>query len=568
MSSFQSVRWGTLQVGQVPNSVFPFGRPGLSGKALKVLVNLIHAYRYAPQRDKQSDEAVVLVRQCPDPKKTPAGTSLTERTGLCRKDVTRAVSELERARCIQRIENLDREERSKKGHLLCNAYVLRNPATGNPLKACEQGSVLYGNGVSYFTFPKVLLTQPEKHWSFASLSSSETEVYVAALYLANKHRQNVFSCTVGELADCSGMGKQTMNCALNRLVHQRGLLFTADTNNNPKSVKRSDQLTIEVCDPLTGEPLVEMDGDDESDPQRYVIKDSTARKSRVDLNICPNDTLALEQRVRSWGYTGPAVHQSNGDLQVCCPLHDDQNPSLSISPGKKGCWHCFGCKKSGSFFNLLQSFKTTAGSMVEVLRSDVEATYLYKDVSGRLRKRVERLPNKTFRQSVPAKGGWHYSAVGAGNMLYNAHLLPYADTIVVCEGEKDCDAVTALQLTGICTPIVAVTSGGADSWDPELAKQLKGKQVIIVPDDDVSGTHYADNVEKSLIAEGIHYKRISFAGTGCKDSADYIERNGKEKFEELIDANWVRLEDGSWIIQEPALIMGLGADAMGAELSF
>ncbi len=558
MSQFKSVRWGDLGIGTAPNYMFPDGKLALSGKAVTVLLALIHAYRYAPTRDDQPERATVYLRQYPDTKKQPTGASLGERTGLNRRDISRAITELDHLHYVQRIENLDREERSKKGHLLCNGYVLSNPATGRALRACPESNVLYGNGLRYFTFPKVLFTQPDKHWSLANLSSSEVKAYMAVCFMAGKRRQNAFSCNLGELADCSNLGEQTLNRALANLVDERGLIYTDDVSSDAGLVKRSNKVTIELCDPFTGIPLPVVE-DDEENPQNYLVGGTR----RADLNFPRGDTDALLKRIQSWGYTGEVIWQGNGDLKISCPLpqHCDSTPSLSVSADKEGSWKCFGCNRTGSIFDLMRAFRDSGQSNIQLKESKAEARYQYRDGGGRLLKVVERLPGKRFRQCVPFKGDWLYQTSDLKSMLYNAHRLRFADTVCVCEGEKDCDRVTDLQLTGICMPIVAVTSGGADSWDPKLAKQLKGKQVMIVPDNDEAGRRHADEVEKSLRAEGIDYKRVGFASTDCKDVSDFIERNGKEKFEELLEANWVRLEDGSWIIQEPILMMA--SDAIG-----
>jgi 5S rRNA maturation endonuclease (ribonuclease M5) len=563
---YKSVRWGDeLGIGQIPNFIFRDGKLTLSGIAIKVLVALIYAYRGTAKSSRlNEDTATVFVRQCPDPKKKATGSSLTERTGLSRKDIGRAVKQLVAAGYIQTVQNLTRDKRSNRGRLLSNGYIFLNPRAGKPLRPSVGTNVLFENGLRYFTYPVCLLTQIERHWSLASLTSSETRAYASVLYLAGKHRKNEFKVRVRELVDLTGMAPVTLNEALTSLFCDRGLLWITGVY-----ARISDEMKIEVCDPFSESPLVEMDGDDASNPQKYVIREASGRMRRADTNICPHDSQALEDRVRSWGYAGPVVHQGNGDLQVCCPIHEDQTPSLSISPSKKGCWYCFGCKASGSFFNLIQAFRGTIGSTIEVLRSDVEATYLYRDARGMLIKRVERLPGKMFRQSVPAKGGWDYTTAGVGAALYNADLLEYADTVIVCEGEKDSDAITTLKLMGICTPVIAVTSGSADSWDPRLASQLAGKRVIIVPDDDEAGTRYADAIESSLAAEGIEHKRISFSGTDCKDATDYMERHGREQFEELIGAEWVRQPDGTWAQVETATLtlvaQGAGADCTAYE---
>ena len=63
------------------------------------------------------------------------------------------------------------------------------------------------------------------------------------------------------------------------------------------------------------------------------------------------------------------------------------------------------------------------------------------------------------------------------------------------EGEKDADTVTNLKLGAAHKLVVGVTSGGATSWRPEFAKLLKGKNAVLMPDDDDAGEQYAAAVK-------------------------------------------------------------------------
>lgn len=97
-------------------------------------------------------------------------------------------------------------------------------------------------------------------------------------------------------------------------------------------------------------------------------------------------------------------------------------------------------------------------------------------------------------------------------MLFNRPALEFADTLFVTEGEKDAVTVTNLGLLGKGSVIVGTTSGGADSWDPALAKDLSSSQrVVILPDDDEAGKRYADAIEASLKAEKVEYRKVSFS---------------------------------------------------------
>jgi excisionase family DNA binding protein len=125
-------------------------------------------------------------------------------------------------------------------------------------------------------------------------------------------------------------------------------------------------------------------------------------------------------------------------------------------------------------------------------------------------------------------------------VLYNAHRIATAGTVVIVEGEKDADSITNLHLRGYGGDVIGVTSGGSGSWHSKLAKQLRNKVVIVMPDNDAPGEAYADVVRTSLDAENIKYKTVSFVGTGAKDVTDYLA-NGHtaEALVQRIKSDWV-----------------------------
>lgn len=45
-------------------------------------------------------------------------------------------------------------------------------------------------------------------------------------------------------------------------------------------------------------------------------------------------------------------HKRGNSILVCCPIHNEKNPSMSIS-FRKGVVHCFGCSYSGTFTQLI-----------------------------------------------------------------------------------------------------------------------------------------------------------------------------------------------------------------------
>jgi DNA primase catalytic core len=52
---------------------------------------------------------------------------------------------------------------------------------------------------------------------------------------------------------------------------------------------------------------------------------------------------------------GVELKPSGGDLVGRCPFHDDQNPSMRVTPGK-GLWRCMSCQATGNVIQFVQRF--------------------------------------------------------------------------------------------------------------------------------------------------------------------------------------------------------------------
>lgn len=111
----------------------------------------------------------------------------------------------------------------------------------------------------------------------------------------------------------------------------------------------------------------------------------------------------------------------------------------------------------------------------------IVATYNYTDAAGELLYQVVRFDPKDFRQRKPdSRGGWVYA--NDRDVLYRwADLAQYPDaTVFVCEGEKDADRLASLSHC-------ATTVCGSSKWGAECVGPLKGRNVIILEDNDEKG---------------------------------------------------------------------------------
>ncbi|MGQ9689573.1 MAG: hypothetical protein ACUVXF_12440 [Desulfobaccales bacterium] len=185
-----------------------------------------------------------------------------------------------------------------------------------------------------------------------------------------------------------------------------------------------------------------------------------------------------------------------------CPVHDDKNPSLSVSEGDGGgiLGHCFGgCAQKVVVDELkARNIWPSSNGNRPTTRSRIVKTYNYRDASGNLVYRVCRKDPKGFTQSdrtprPPAK--WIWDLKGVIRLPYRLPELlaaDPADLVFTDEGEKDADRVAALGLVATCN------SEGASKWRSELNQYFKGRHAVILADNDAAGREHALKVAQTL----------------------------------------------------------------------
>lgn len=225
-----------------------------------------------------------------------------------------------------------------------------------------------------------------------------------------------------------------------------------------------------------------------------------------------------------------------------CPAHADRRPSLSLWLGRSsvlliGC-HA-GCRKC----DILRAVGLTMSDLFpdkqtdEPVRRRVVKTYDYRNEAGQLLYQKLRYEPKSFAQRRPDpsyKDGWAYHLGDVRRVLYRLpELLEHpAWPVLLCEGEKDADALAALAQHWC--PTTAAEGAGWQSegrWRPEYSETLRNRRVVILPDNDTAGLSYAYYAAGSLLAHGVGSLRIvQLPGlqTGG-DVSDYLGMVGAEK---------------------------------------
>lgn len=212
-----------------------------------------------------------------------------------------------------------------------------------------------------------------------------------------------------------------------------------------------------------------------------------------------------------------------------CPAHDDRRASLSIAEGDDGraLVKCHaGCSAQAIVEAVgltVRDLMPTADGLPTPARSNhkanptaapaangkprILATYDYRDESGALLFQAVRLDPKDFRQRRPdGRGGWTWSVKGTRTVPYRLPelLAAPARTVWIPEGEKDCDSLARIGLLATCN------AGGAGKWTDAHAAFLRGRRVVVLPDNDEPGRKHSQQVARTLhgIAESIRIAEL------------------------------------------------------------
>jgi len=231
------------------------------------------------------------------------------------------------------------------------------------------------------------------------------------------------------------------------------------------------------------------------------------------------------------------VRRSDNGWTARCPAHDDATPSLSVALGEDGriLVKCFaGCELPAIVGALgIGVAELFVGSPAGL---EPDAAYEYRDERGALLFEVVRGPGKRFRQRRPdGLGGGAWNLAGVPRVLYRLPELRAADPsteVYVVEGEKDVETLRHLGLIATTNP------QGAGKWRPELSEPLRGRDVVILPDNDEPGRKHADSVARLLAGVARRIRIVELPGLQTKeDVSDWIAAgNTTDHLRELVAA--------------------------------
>jgi hypothetical protein len=192
-----------------------------------------------------------------------------------------------------------------------------------------------------------------------------------------------------------------------------------------------------------------------------------------------------------------------------CPAHHDEHPSLSIKAVEgKVLLHCFaGCKYQDIIRALgIESTKT----------EEIEDIYEYRDLDNRPLFRKIRFAGKRFVIEHVHENYWVRGQGSAPNVLYRLPEVKNAQKVYIVEGEKDVENLVRFGLVATTNP------HGAN--EPDLrpyVEHLKGKDIVIIPDQDKAGLELARRWTELLFPVANSLKVI-YLPHPAKDVSDFL----------------------------------------------
>ena len=227
-----------------------------------------------------------------------------------------------------------------------------------------------------------------------------------------------------------------------------------------------------------------------------------------------------------------------------CPFPDHEDTIPSFKVWDNGGWYCLGCGRGGNLAllsemlggiqptdPLSQSSKRRSANTKSGSWKDLGipiAEYIYRSESGQPLYKVVRYVPKAFLQMRWDGSFWRWGLKGTRRVLYNLHLMakyPTA-TIVMVEGEKDCDLLTRHGILSSTCPM------GAGKWRGEYGESLRGRKVILIPDNDEVGITHMMVIQTYLTKNKIADAKLVRIPEQYKDVSEWGQ---VDKVKEMIE---------------------------------
>ena len=227
---------------------------------------------------------------------------------------------------------------------------------------------------------------------------------------------------------------------------------------------------------------------------------------------------------------------SGNQYYAKCPAHKDEKASLSVSVGDDG-RILLNCHVGCTAENIVQrlGLKTTDlfpdNKTTSVTKPKIVARYDYTDINGNLLNQKTRLSDKSFSWSHKEKGKWTRGHRGEP-VLYNLPALKSNGDVFVVEGEKDVETMKRNGVIAVC----GAHGAGPGKWLPQYTESLKGRNVIVIPDNDVQGKNFAVETCNALIGHAASVKMINLTDewTNLQEKGDISDVFQMDKPEDVL----------------------------------
>lgn len=220
-----------------------------------------------------------------------------------------------------------------------------------------------------------------------------------------------------------------------------------------------------------------------------------------------------------------------GEATAWCPWHNDKagnKPNLGINV-RKNVAYCFNCKR-GSVQELAEAWGLVDSYRdVPPYQKEIEIAYDYRKPDGTVSYQVIRFKvppdaDKEIRQRRPDpqdSSRWIWDTKGITKILYRLPELraaPLDEWIFVVEGEKNADQLAALGL------IVTTNPGGAKKWLKVHSREMRGRKVAVLRDNDEPGVEHQIFVCNSVHGEAQIVKSLDLGDLPDKgDISDWLD---------------------------------------------
>ena len=252
------------------------------------------------------------------------------------------------------------------------------------------------------------------------------------------------------------------------------------------------------------------------------------------------------------------VRRYEDKAQCTCPVHSDQQASLTVSRGRNstilychaGCNYrdilsAVGLSPKDLYYddsrpqsgNWRSYIERREGRQIEAVYDYVgyqTGSYLYTKLRLTGKKMLYGLlTNNRFTYGLGGHSRKELKGIYAPNGLEALNkAITEGKPIFYVEGEKDTNTLATRGYT-------AMTAGGVNDWQPEFAEPLRGAEVVILADNDTPGKQLASRVLADLqgIAKSVRIV-IPTPDLPKADISDYFAKgHNNQEFEQLIKSS-------------------------------